>query len=220
MGKTPPKKAPVSLYAQKVKLAKKGPKKARKRVAKKQVPYLTVPEKDRLFRVIHDVRDRALFRLLFHHGLRAGEIGKLDMSDFRQGSALNLDRLYIHRLKGSVSGECAMIPMAAQALRAWVRKRGDAEGPLFPSRQRGRITRQRIFQLMRIYCAAAKIPREKSHPHTLKHTCCTHLLSDRKESIVDVQTHVGHADIKNTMVYAKLTGEANEARAKRLREWK
>jgi integrase len=220
MGKPARKKAPVLPYNQKGKLAKKRPKKARKRAERKQLPYLTVPEKDRFFQAIHDVRDRAIFRLLYHHGLRAREIGKLDMSDFRQGSALNLDRLYIHRLKGSISGECAMVPIAAQALRAWVRKRGDNEGPLFPSRQKGRITRQRIFQLMRSYCAAAKIPREKSHPHVLKHTCCTHLLSDKRESIVDVQTHVGHVQIANTMVYAKLTGEANEARAKRLREWK
>jgi integrase/recombinase XerD len=192
----------------------------RKRAAPKQIPYLTIPEKDRFFKAISSTRDRAIFRLLYHHGLRAGEIGKLEMSDFRQGSALNMDRLYIRRLKGSISGEAAMVPIAAQAVRAWIRKRGIGEGPLFPSRERGRITRQRIWQLMRGYCAAAKIPREKAHPHVLKHTCCTHLLSNQRESIVDVQTHVGHVEIKNTMVYAKLTGEANEARAKRLREWK
>jgi integrase/recombinase XerD len=93
-------------------------------------------------------------------------------------------------------------------------------GPLFPSRQRGRITRCRIWQLMLRYCRAAGIPAEKAHPHSLKHTCCTHLLSNQRESIVDVQKHVGHASIKNTMIYADLTGEANEARAKRLREWR
>jgi integrase/recombinase XerD len=220
MVKRAKKRAPVLPYSQKGKLAKKPNKKARKRGAPKQLPYLTIPEKDRFFRAITDVRDRAIFRLLYHHGLRASEIGILDMSHFRQGSALNLDRIYLRRLKGSVSGECAMVPIAAQALRAWVRKRGDNEGPLFPSRQRGRITRQRIFQLMRSYCETARIPHEKAHPHCLKHTCCTHLLSDKRESIVDVQTHVGHVEIKNTMVYAKLTGEANEARAKRLREWR
>lgn len=181
---------------------------------------MTVAEKDRFFRAVESVRDRAIFRLLYHHGLRASEIGKLEMSDFRQGSALHLDRILIHRLKGSISGECAMIPAAAQALRMWIRKRGYTEGPLFPSRQRGRITRCRIYQLMRRYCSIAGIPKEKSHPHCLKHTCCTHMLSDRKESIVDVQRHVGHANIANTMIYANLTGEANEARAKRLRDWR
>lgn len=161
-----------------------------------------------------------MFALMYYHGLRAGEIGKLDMSDFRQGPSLNLDRMLIHRLKGSISGEGALVPAAAQALRSWIRKRGYTEGPLFPSRQRGRITPARIWQLMRRYCATAGIPKEKAHPHCLKHTCCTHLLSYQRESIVDVQKHVGHASINSTMVYADLTGEANEARAKRLRDWK
>ena len=113
-----------------------------------------------------------------------------------------------------------MVPIAAQALRAWVRKRGHAEGPLFPSRQRGPIRRRRIHQLMKKYCKIAGIPPEKSHPHCLKHSCCTHLISDKRESIMDVQRHVGHANIQSTMIYAELTGEANESRIKRLREWR
>jgi integrase len=220
MRKTTAKTGRVLDYNQKLKLTKKAPKKAKKRRRRNLPPYLTVPEKERFFRAVDSVRDRAIFRMLYHHGLRASEIGKLDLSDFRQGSTLHLDRILIHRLKGSISGECAMVPAAAQAVRTWVRQRGHKEGPLFPSRQRGRITAARIWQLMRRYCAIAGIPKEKAHPHTFKHTCCTHLLSDQRESIVDVQKHVGHANIASTMIYADLTGEANEARAKRLREWK
>jgi hypothetical protein len=37
---------------------------------------------------------------------------------------------------------------------------------------------------------------------------------------MDVRKHVGHVNIRSTMVYADLTGEADEARAKRLREWR
>jgi integrase len=214
------KKTPVSHYAENGKLVKNANKKAKKRRSKKLVPYLTVPEQQRFFRVIDSVRDRAIFRMLYHHGLRASEIGQLKMSDYRAGSRLDLDRIYIHRLKGSISGECAMIATAAQALRTWIRRRGYQPGPLFPSREGGPISRRRLGQLMVKYALAAGIPREKAHPHCLKHTCATHLLSDKKESIVDVQKHLGHADIKSTMIYADLTGEANEARAKRLREWR
>jgi integrase len=220
MGKKRAKIAPVIPYIYKVKLGEKPNKKGRKRRLRKLVAYLTVPEKDRFFKAIESVRDRAIFRLLYHHGLRASEIGALDLSHFRQGTKLELDRIYIKRLKGSISGECAMIPSAALAMRAWVRKRGYREGPLFPSRQKGRITRCRIYQLMRKYCEAAGIPKEKAHPHTMKHSCCTHLLSDQRESIVDVQKHVGHASIQNTLIYAAMTDEATEARAKRLREWR
>lgn len=221
MGKTLAKRAKILPYVQKDKFGKKRPKKGRKR-ARSLVAYMTDHEKDRFFKAVDSVRDRAIFRLLYHHGLRASEIGKLDYADYHQGPKADFDRINIHRLKGSISGEAAMVPAAALALRVWVRKRGfkDPHGPLFTSQKGGRLTRQRIWQLMRKYCALAGIPIEKAHPHTWKHTCATHLVSNQRESIIDVQTHLGHASIKNTMIYAQLSSEANAARAKRLREWK
>jgi integrase len=66
----------------------------------------------------------------------------------------------------------------------------------------------------------AGIPKEKSHFHALKHTCGTLPLSEQHESIVDVQKHLGHADIRNTMIYAQLTDDANRERAERLRDWR
>lgn len=239
MGKSASKTAPTEHYDHNVRFAKKpnktghssakddiklliskNQKKPRKRRPRNLPPYLTVPEKNRFFNVIKTPRDRALFRILYHHGLRVSEIGKLQLSDYRPGTTLDLDRILIHRLKGSISGECPVVPTAALAVRAWLRKRGTRPGPLFPSRLGTAIRRTRIFELMRYYCTLAQIPLEKAHPHCLKHTCCTHLVSDQGESIMDVKTHVGHVNIRSTMVYAELTNEANEARAKRLRNWR
>lgn len=191
----------------------------KKRKQRTLPPYMTIPEKTRFFKAIDVVRDRAIFRLLYHHGLRASEIGKLQLSDYRPGSELDLDRILIHRLKGSVSGEHTVVPKAAFAVRSWLRERGIKPGPLFPSRQGTPISRNWIFELMQRYCRRAQIPPEKAHPHCLKHTCCTHLVSDQGESIMDVRAHVGHVNIRNTMIYAELTNEATEARAKRLRNW-
>jgi integrase len=196
-------------------------KRPKKRRDHKLPTCLTIPEKDRLFKQIKAPRDRAIFGLMYYHALRASELGLLAYSDFRPGSSLNLDRINIKRLKGSVSCECALVPEAAKMLRAWARKRGHQEGPLFPSRQRGPISRFRIFALMRRYCAAAGIPLEKQHPHALRHSTAVHLLSDKREGLVDVQRHLGHSDIKSTMVYlGALTDEFNEQRIKRLATWK
>lgn len=195
------------------------PKPKRKRRARKLPPYLTVPEKDRFFKAIHSIRDRAIFRLLYHHGLRASEIGVLQMSDYRAGTTMDLDRMYLHRLKGSISGEHAVVPAAAFAMRAWIRERGHKAGALFPSRNGTPVSRWRIFHLMKEYCASAGIPAEKAHPHSLKHTCCTHLISQEHESIMDVREHVGHVNIRSTMIYTEMMPEANEARARRLRKW-
>ena len=224
MGKPASKKPRTEHYSHNVRFVKKANKtgvlKKAKRKARKLPPYLTIPEKDRFFKAIQSPRDRAIFRLLYHHGLRASEIGKLQLSHYRQGSDIDLDRIYIHRLKGSVSGECAVVPTAAVAVRAWLKRRGIKPGTLFPSRKGGPVSRGRIFDMMREYCRQAEIPLEKAHPHSLKHTCCTHLISDQRESIMDVRKHVGHVNIRSTMVYAELMSEADEQRAQRLRRWK
>jgi integrase len=199
-------------------------KRTKKRRAHKLPACLTIPEKDRFFKAIRagkSARDLALFSLIYFHGLRASEPGRLMYSDYRPGSSLNLDRIRLTRLKGSVSCECAVVPAAALAVRGWIRRRGHEQGVLFPSRQRGPISRFRIFQLMRRYCAAAGIPREKWHPHTLKHSAAIHLLADRREGLVDVQRHLGHRDIKSTMRYLEALDDGfNEARARRLATWK
>lgn len=224
MGKSTPKSAPAEHYSYNVRLVKnpeeKGHLTTKTRKVRTLPPYMTIPEKTRFFKAIDVVRDRAIFRLLYHHGLRASEIGQLQLSDYRPGSDTDLDRIYIHRLKGSISGEYTVVPAAAVAVRSWLRERGIKPGVLFPSRQGTPISRIRIFELMQRYCRRAQIPSEKAHPHSLKHTCCTHLISDQGESIMHVRAHVGHVNIRNTMIYAELTDEASEARAKRLRNWK
>jgi integrase len=55
------------------------------RKPKKEPTYLTEHEVEAFFRVIYKPRDKALFRVMYHHGLRASEAGKLMLSDFRRG---------------------------------------------------------------------------------------------------------------------------------------
>ena len=165
-------------------------------------------------------RDHAIFRLAYHHGLRASEIGMIQMRDYHPSARKDYDRLVIERLKGSFGGDTVLVEAAAAAIRKWVKKRGQAPGPMFISRNHGRIGRTMLHYLMKRYCKLAGIPEEKAHFHALKHTCGTIMLSVLKESIVDVQHHMGHADIRSTMVYAKLTEQANEERASRLKHWK
>jgi hypothetical protein len=46
------------------------------RKPKKEITYLTEEEVDAFFRVIREPRDKALFRVMYHHALRASEPGK------------------------------------------------------------------------------------------------------------------------------------------------
>ena len=112
------------------------------RKPKKEIAYFTEEEIDTFFRAIRSPRDRALFRIMYHHGLRASEPGKLMLSDYRPGPGRA--KLRVIRLKGSVSGaEHALVDVEHTALRAWLRMRGTEPGPLFPSRQHGPINRAR-----------------------------------------------------------------------------
>ena len=185
-----------------------------KRGPKPLPEYLTPEEIDRLFRVITSIRDRALFRLAYHRGLRASELGLLQSSDYRP----NVGRLFVRRLKGSHSGEYHITQAEQQALRAWLRARGSASGPLFVSRNHHPISRWRLDQLMKHYCELAGIPPEKAHMHALKHSCGTHL-SAREPDIVAIQDHLGHANIQNTMTYIQIASKRRDEFAERLRDW-
>jgi integrase len=177
------------------------------------IKCLTEREIEALFSVIQDPRDRAIFALVYHRGLRRSEPGLLKLADYRPAEG----RLYVHRLKGSRSAEYRLTTREQQALRAWIRVRGQAPGPLFPSRQHGAITGRRLDQLMRDYSRMAGIAPELGHMHVLKHSCVTHVADLLEGDVIAVQDHVGHADVRSTMKYLKF--RRREQVAARLEGW-
>ncbi len=185
-----------------------------KRKLKPPPEYLTTEEIERFFRVITSPRDRAMFRLAYHRGLRASELGLFQLSDYR----MTAGRLLVHRLKGSRSGEYLLTKIENQVMRAYLRVRGTAPGPLFLSRNHQPITRYRLHQLMRKYCELAAIPREKAHMHVLKHSCGMYL-SAHEPDIVAVQDHMGHAKLDNTMEYVRMTNPRRDKFAAGLSDW-
>jgi type 1 fimbriae regulatory protein FimB len=178
--------------------------------------YLSHEEVDRFFRAITSVRDRAIFRLAYHAGLRASEVGLLELRDFSPRT----DRIYIHRIKGSASGEHGMVREEARALRAWLKVRGSGPGPIFLSRLHRPISRFDLDYLMKKYGAAADILQRLRHFHIWKHTCCTHLF-ERGFGAEQVQDWVGHRNIQNTMKYGRITNPRRDQMVSLLREtWK
>jgi integrase len=181
-----------------------------------RVAYLTEAEVNALFAAAaRSPRDLAILRVTYHRGLRASEVGLLQLSDFDERS----ERLTFRRLKGSIGGIYHLTANESRVLRAWLRVRGDQPGPLFPGRTCDRgISRQQLDVLIKRYGEAAGIPQDKRHMHALKHSCGTHLF-ERGENIEDVQDHLGHRNIQNTLIYAKITNPRRQARDRRLRDW-
>lgn len=192
----------------------KPPSGGRKR--KKLTPV--IPQEDeiaRFFKAVVSTRDRAIFRLMYHAGLRASELGKLELRDY----APRTDRLMVTRLKGSNSGEHHLNREESRALKAWLKVRGSAPGAIFPSKMGGPISRQMLDVLVKEYGAKAGWPVKMRHCHTFKHACCTHLLS-KGFNVEQVQDWVGHANIANTMIYAKVTNSRRDQMGKALADWK
>jgi integrase/recombinase XerD len=173
------------------------------RKAKKDIAYLTEQEIDAFFRVIRDPRDKVLFRVMYHHGLRASEPGKLRLFDYRPGPGR--PRLRVVRLKGISGVEHELVDVAITAVKAWLRVRGSVPGPLFRSRKQGPLKRVQIYKVMRRYCILAAVPLDKTHPHALKHSCVTHLSQLLNGNLIEVQDHVGHADPRSIMRYLRAT---------------
>jgi integrase len=182
-----------------------------------RVQFLTAEELTALFAAVHAAgseRDMALFEVAYHRGLRASEVGLLKIGHLR----LAQRRLYVTRLKKSKSGEYPLTEREVKALRAWMRKRGQVAGPLFLSRNRKPISRRRLDQLMKHYGAAAGLPDAKRHFHCLRHTCATQLV-EREVDILLVADHLGHCDIRNTQVYAKVSDRRRQQLAERLQDF-
>lgn len=174
-------------------------KKRRQRKQEKTPEHLTPAELLRFFAAIESKRDLAMFRVAYCKGLRASEIGLIQMGDWDDKDKL----MTIRRLKGSRGGVFSMHDHELRAVRAWIRERGTAPGPMFLSRNATAIERTTVFRLMKKYCQLAGIAAGKSHPHVLKHSRGTHLLEETGKLHV-VQDGLGHKNIANTTIYAQV----------------
>jgi integrase/recombinase XerD len=179
--------------------------------------YLTEDELKRLLHVIKghgNPRDEAIFLVTYWRGLRASEVGSIPLSAWNRQKR----RLYIHRLKGSLSGEYPLSKAEHVALTAWVKVRGNAPGPLFSSRESGLgagIGRAMLHVLMRDYATEAMLPSHLRHMHCLKHALGTHLIA-KGADLYAVKDWLGHADIKSTLVYAQFRNAQRDAAAQQI----
>ncbi len=149
------------------------------------------------------LRDRAMLEVLYGCGLRESELVGLDIDrvNFAGGSLLVIG-------KGSKE---RMVPFSGAALSAMRRYLDEGRPHLVSQRAltkavflntRGRrLTRQTVFNVVRQ--AGQNIGIKNLHPHTLRHSCATHMLEGGADLRV-IQEMLGHSDISTTQIYTHI----------------
>jgi integrase/recombinase XerC/integrase/recombinase XerD len=152
-----------------------------------------------------EVRDRALFELVYSSGLRCQEVLDLRLRDVNLGSREV-------RVKGK-GRKVRVIPVGEVALEALERYLGEGRPRLlkdpaqydhvFLSRTGHPLSSSDVQRRLARYLARAGAPRGTS-PHTLRHSFATHLLEGGADLRV-IQEMLGHSSLRTTQVYTHVS---------------
>lgn len=155
------------------------------------------------------LRDRALLELVYATGARISEAVGMDVDD-----VLTDDAGVSVLLRGKGSKE-RIVPLGSysyDALNAYIvrarpsmAQQGKGTPALFLNTRGGRLSRQSAWTILRT--AADKAGVADVSPHTLRHSCATHLLSGGADVRV-VQELLGHASVTTTQIYTLVTQDS------------
>ena len=179
------------------------------RVSKKLPHVLSSREIDLLLDEAHfkdklGLRDKAILELFYATGLRVSELIHLRIND------LNMENCMLKCMgKGSKERIIPFGNKAYQSLNLYLDKvrpklvKNLDEDTLFLNSQGGKLSRQGVFYLVKLYAQKARLEK-KVTPHTLRHTLATHLLENGAD-LRSVQEMLGHSDISTTQIYTHVS---------------
>ena len=145
------------------------------------------------------LRDRAILEVLYGCGLRVSELCGLDVDrlDSHEGFIIVLGK----------GGKERIVPFSGAAERTTRRyleqgrpflAKGTASSAVFLNRRGGRLSRQSVFKM--VQAAGLGIGVKNLHPHSLRHSCATHMLEGGADLRI-IQDMLGHSDISTTQIY-------------------
>ena len=146
------------------------------------------------------LRDRAIFELLYSCGLRVGELTALDVG------CLDLEQQLVRVLgKGNKERLVPVGTPACKALGDYLETRAEAklQDPLFLNVRGGRLTPRSVQRNMKKYLLLSGQSSDAS-PHALRHSFATHLL-DSGADLRAIQELLGHASLSTTQKYTQVS---------------
>lgn len=179
--------------------------------AKKLPEFLSQDEAARLVEAVDPDsavywRDRAALELLYATGMRVSELTGMGLAD--------LDLEHATCLVFGKGGKERLVPIGSTAVEVAERylrsvrpalDRGKGQGIVLLNQRGTPLSRMSVWTVVSRAAERAGIGRRIS-PHTLRHSCATHLLEGGADLVV-VQELLGHADISTTQIYTHLDRE-------------
>ena len=153
-----------------------------------------------------EIRDRAMFEILYSCGLRVSEIVNLKMQniDFEEE---------LLRFKGKGNKE-RIVPIGKKSIRFLEKylkhsrseiKKEYRTDYVFINRSGKKMTRQGFWKILKKYAARVGL-KKNLYPHIFRHSFATHMLQ-RGADLRIVQELLGHSDISTTEIYTTLDKE-------------
>jgi integrase/recombinase XerC len=177
----------------------------------KAIPaYLPVDDIFRLLDSIQtdnilDLRNRAIFEMLYSCGIRVSELVGMDNYDIdsKDGTIRVLGKGNKERIVPI--GQKAL--NAVQVYRVQLKKEWavstDQDGPLFLNKNRGRLSARSVARILEKLIKVCGLLTPVS-PHTLRHTFATHML-DAGADLRVVQELLGHKSLSTTQKYTHVS---------------
>ena len=187
-------------------------KKQRKRDT--EVKYLKQDELKKFFSVIEKsenkfwLRDLTAFQIIYYCGLRASELQLIKKEHYNKDTG----EIFITRLKGSRNNTIRFDDKRKKLLNRYIREYtgnedyqiNEDDTILFKSKSGKSLELEWIRFLMKQYWALAKLPKDKQHPHCLKHSIAVHL-AESWVDLKDLQYYLWHINVNNTTIYFQYT---------------
>ncbi len=172
--------------------------------------HLSIEETDRLLKAYKLsvkepllFRNRAILELLYASGLRVSELTELTIG------SIDFENELI-RIVGK-GNKTRIVPVGHTALKIISRYilqirpfllRDINEAALFVSNNGRKLDRERIWMIIKDAANMANI-NKNVHPHTLRHSFASHLLSNGADLRI-IQEMLGHSDISTTEIYTHI----------------
>ncbi|MFC1645290.1 site-specific tyrosine recombinase/integron integrase [Patescibacteria group bacterium] len=156
---------------------------------------------------LKNLRNKAILHLLFSSGLRVSEL-----------TSLNWDQVNLEKQEFSVKGKGGKVRIvfisddAKTSLKQYKAKRTDMDDALFTRLPQSnktsanfdlRLTPRSVQRIVKACAKQAGIVKNV-HPHMLRHSFATDLLSNGAD-IRSVQSMLGHSSITTTQIYTHIT---------------